>query len=152
MIPRKLLLILFSVALLLSFVMPWFAPRASNTFDFDYLKPGNGIAGYEVNKYQHALKGMPIIQEVRKFTGKSVASPIYYAAFLIPAFAVALIVTSVIGTGARIMGLITGSLPLVGFAALIIQFGESLPNHMTYGSFLTLAAGLSLLVVSLTKS
>jgi len=152
MIPRKLLLIIFSLGLLLFFIMPWFAPVALDTFDFDYLKPGNGIAGYEVNKYHNALRGMPGLDQIKKFTGKNVASPVYYLAFLIPAFAVACIVTSLIGTGARIMGIITGALPMAGFAAMLMQFGPSLLNHMTYGAFLTLAAGLSMVVASLTKS
>ena len=150
MIPRKIMLILFSIALMLTFVMPWFVPLDYDVFDFDYLMPGNGIAGYEVNKYSKAISGIKDIKIVKEITGKSVADPIFYLAFLIPAFAVASIVTSLTGTGARLMGIITGSLPLVGFGALLVNYGAALPNHMTYGAFLCLAAGLSLIVASLS--
>lgn len=151
MIPRKILLMIFSLVLLASFIMPWFVKMPCNTLNFENLLPGNGIAGYEVNRYKQALGGIPAIEEIKKLTGKSIASPAYYAAFLIPAFAVACLVTALIGAGARIMGIITGSMPMVGLAALIIQFGDSVPNHMTYGAFLALAAGLCLIVTSVTS-
>jgi len=151
MIPRKILLLIFSVGLLIFFIMPWFVIMPLNAFDFDNLKPGNAIAGYEVNRYEKALRSLPGLEQMKRFTASSSASPLYYAVFLIPAFAVTCIVTSLTSKSSAMIGLITGAVPLVGFSLLLIQFGARLPNHMTYGAFLTLAAGFSLIVASITK-
>ena len=152
MIPRKILQIIFSIGLLIFFVMPWLVIMPLNAFDFDNLKPGNGIAGYEVNRYEKALRSLPGLEQMKRFTASNSASPLYYAVFLIPALAVTCIVTSLTRESSAIMGLISGATPLFGFSMLLIQFGARLPNHMTYGAFLTLATGLSLIVASVTKS
>lgn len=152
MIPKKIMLILLSVGLMVSFVMPWFVSVDFDVFDIKYLKPGNGISGYEVMKYENAIDDIPNVKEVKKLTGKRTPPAGYYLAFLIPALAVACIVTSVIGPGAWIMGIITGLAPVAAFMAMFVKFGADVPNHMTYGAFLTLACGISMVVASLTKS
>jgi len=97
------------------------------------------------------LRGVPGLEQIRKLTGGRMSSPAYYLAFLIPAFAVACIVTALTSKKTWMVGILTGALPLAGFALLLLQFGARLPNHMTYGSFLTLAAGVSIIVTSITK-
>lgn len=152
MIPRKILQMIFSAGLILSFILPWFVSMDLDVFDFKYLMPGNGIAGYEVNRYKEALDDIPVIGKLKEFTGAEAPSPVYYLAFLVPAFGVVCIVMTLVGMLSKSIGLITGAIPMLGFAAMLIRFEADLMNHMTYGAFLTLAFALSLTVTSLTKS
>lgn len=121
----------FAVLLIIFFVLPWISIGPLSATGF-------GMMG-----------------DLSKGTNVPFVVTLLYIAWLIPILSIATIVMAVMGMDTKIVGLATGVVAILSFIILFLALGNNLPSGQSalsfigFGAWLTLLAGIGMIVAAL---
>ncbi len=121
-----------ALALIVFFFFPWFSAH------------GFSITGYELPRFVRALEQLATLGE--RSSSPSIW-PIYLV-YLIPGGSLATFVVDEAGWRPQVLGGVTGVLPLVGCGYMVAQTGLDILEVLGSGAYLTVVAGLVLLLAA----